>query len=133
MHRPEGDQHGEALAYAAKGRANEEYDQTDLEHGPPAVEVAHLAVQGRDHGLSQQVGRSYPRNVVEAAEVASHRGEGGGHDRGVQRRDEHHEHQPDEDDRQIATVELVRPVSHGCPGDAFGLPVAPFVSHPPGA
>jgi hypothetical protein len=52
-----------------------------------------LPYSGVETGRGEQVGGHHPRQVVQAAEVADDRRQRGRHDRLVERRQEHAEHQ----------------------------------------
>src|SRR5271165_3538028 len=80
-----------------------------------SVLVAQLPVERRDHGLGEQVGGGHPRDVIQAPKVAGNGGQRGGDDGGVQRRHEHDEHEPREDEGELAAVKLVRSVIDGQP------------------
>ena len=67
----------------------------------PPVQVAELAEERRRDRLREQVGGDDPRELVEAAEVADDRGERGGHDRLVDRRQQHAQDQAAEDDHDL--------------------------------
>src|SRR5271157_5269262 len=78
-----------------------------------SVLVAQFPVERRDHSLGEQVGGGHPRDVIQAAEVAGDGGQRGGHDGGVQRREEHDQHEPREDEGESASVKLLGSVIYG--------------------
>ena len=73
----------------AQDAADQEHDDGDLEQPLAAEEVAELAVERRRHRGRQQIGGDHPRQMVEAAELAGDRRQGGGDDRLIQRGEEH--------------------------------------------
>ena len=102
---------GKVLADAAQGRADQEDHQADLEDDAATELVTQLSVERRDHRLSEQVGGRHPRDVVKPTQVAGDGRQRGRHDRGVQRRHQHDEHQPGEHQGELAAVELLGPVN----------------------
>ena len=104
LERAEEDQLDHRLREAGEHRPGEEdHDRRD-EHGLAPEHVAELAVERRRDGRGQQVRRHDPGEVVEAAELADDRRQGGRDDRLVERGEEHAEHQRDEDRRERATL-----------------------------
>ena len=93
-------------------------DDRGLEDALAAVEVADLAVQRGRRGRGQQVRGDDPREVVEPAEVADDGRQRGGHDRLVERRQQHAERQPAVDQQDLAVGELAR-CSAGVPEGAL--------------
>ncbi len=87
-------------------RADEEHDDGEAEHRLAAVEVGDLAVQGRGRRRGQQVGRDHPGQVLQATEVADDRRQRGGHDRLVERGQQHAGHQPGKDHQDLPVGEL---------------------------
>ena len=79
----------------------------DEEERAPPVDVRELPVQRYGHGRSEHVRREDPRVVLEAAQVLRDAREGGGDDRLVERRQEHAEHEPEEDDQGAALAEWI--------------------------
>jgi hypothetical protein len=88
----EGDQLAHPLRDPAEGGADQEDHDRGLEHELPAVQVAELPVQRRGHRRGQQVGGHDPGQVLDPAEVADDRRQGGRDDRLVERRQQQHEH-----------------------------------------
>jgi hypothetical protein len=102
LHAAEDDELQHALRRAGQQRAREEHDDRDLEQDLSSVDVAELAVQRHRGRGCQQVGRDHPRQVLQTPELADDRRQRGGHDRLVERRQQHAEHQPAEHDQDLA-------------------------------
>ena len=101
LQRAERDQLVEVLAQPAERGAEQEDHERALEDDLAPVLVAELPVQRRYHRLREQVGGDDPGDVVQATEVADDRRERGGNDRLVERRQEHDEQQPAEDESKV--------------------------------
>ena len=117
LHGAERDQLVEVLADPAQRRPEQEDPERHLQHDLAAVHVAELAVERCHDGLGEQVRRHHPREVVEPAEVADDRRQGGRHDRLVERGEEHDEQQAREHDahRRPVALRLLRWCAHGRP------------------
>ena len=102
---PERDQLGHPLRQPAQRRAGQEQHQRALQHDLAPVEIAELAVQRRDRGHRQQVRRDDPREVLEPAELLDDRRQRGRHDRLIQRREQHHQHQAADHHQDAAVIE----------------------------
>ena len=115
LDRPEGDELRHALREPAEHRPDEEDHERSLQHDLAPVEVAELAVERRHDRHREQVRGDDPREVLEAAELADDRRQRGRHDRLVERRQQHHEHQPadDEEHRPAVGRPLGDRVDHG--------------------
>lgn len=117
---PEGDELEHRCRQAGQHAADQEQHDRALEELLATVEVAELAVERRRDRGGQEVGRHHPGDVVDAAEVTDDRRYGGGHDRGVDERGQHHaEQEPREDDDDLAVGEAGG-VALGAPGVAGG-------------
>ena len=92
-----------------RNEPDQEDDDRELEQQLAAVDVAELAVERHGRRRRQQVGRDHPREVLQAAEVADDRRQRRRDDRLVERREQHAEHQPAEDDQHLAVRELALP------------------------
>ncbi len=97
LHGAKGDQLGHRLRLPAKRRSDQEQDDRTLQDALATVEVAELAIQRRNGGLREQESARHPRQAAESAEVTDDRGQGCRDDRLVERREQHHQHQPPED------------------------------------
>ena len=104
LDRPERDQLRHPLRQPAQRRADQEQHERALEHDLAAVEVAELAVQRRHRRHREQVRRDHPRQVLEPTELAHDRRQRRRHDRLVERREQHHQHQPADHDEDPAAV-----------------------------
>ena len=88
----------------AERRADEEDRDRRLEDPLAPVEVAELPVDRLRDRRREQVRGDDPRVVVEPAEVADDRRQRGGHDRLVERREQHPERQRGVDDEDLAVA-----------------------------
>jgi hypothetical protein len=95
---------GHRLRGARQRGARQEDHDRDLEELLAPVHVAELSVERRRGRGGQQVARDHPGEVVHAAQVADDRGQSGGHDRLVERGQQHAEHQRAEDRKQRASI-----------------------------
>jgi hypothetical protein len=93
----ERDQLVHRLAQSREHRADEEDQDRSLEDRLAAQHVAELPVERRRDRGGEQVRRHDPGQVVQPAEVADDRRQGGRDDRLVERGQEHPEHQCGED------------------------------------
>ena len=66
-------------------------------HRAAAVDVGELAVERRDGGRGEQIGGDDPGEVLDVRIGAPDGGERGRHDRLVERREEHRQHQAEQD------------------------------------
>ena len=100
LHRAEGDElrHDSASPHSAEPMRNTTSAPCSTSLRPSWS--PELAVERRDDGDGQQVGGDDPREVLEPAEVADDRRQRGRDDRLVQRRQQHDEHEPADDDGQ---------------------------------
>ncbi len=119
LDRPEGDELRHALREPAEHGPDEEDHERSLQHDLAPVEVAELAVERRHDRHREQVRGDDPRQVLEAAELADDRRQRGRHDRLVERRQQHHEHQPadDEEHRPAVGRPVGDRVGHGAHGN----------------
>ena len=92
----EADQLGEVLSGAAQRRTGEEHGDRGEEERLAAVEVARAAPQRHRDGGAEQIGGDDPRKLVDPAEVADDRRQRRGHDRLVERREQHRQQQAGE-------------------------------------
>ena len=81
------------LRQPGEHRADDEHDDREDVDRATAVEVGDLAVQRGRRGRGQQVGGDDPGELVEAAELADDRRQGGRDDGLVERGEQHAEHQ----------------------------------------
>jgi hypothetical protein len=98
LHGAHHDQHGHAVGEAAEERADDEDEDADLEDPLAAEQITELSGKDRRDRLGEHVRGHDPAHVPGTAEIADDRRERGGHDRLVQRRQEHPEHDRAEDD-----------------------------------
>ncbi len=105
LDRPPDDQQRHVRRQPAQERAGDEHDRGHLEDHLAAEQVAELADQHRRHGLREQVRGHHPGHVLGTAQVRHDRGQRGAHDRLVQGREQHAEHDRDEDDVAAPTVQ----------------------------
>ena len=97
LHGPKADQLGHVLAEAAERGADQEDHDRGLEHELAAVEIAELAVERAGDRGAEQIRGDDPREVGDAAEVADDGRQRGRDDRLVERGEQQHEHQREED------------------------------------
>ena len=119
LDRAERHQLRQALRQAAQRRADQEQDERELQHDLAAEHVAELPVDGHHRRLREQVGGDHPRDVIEPAEVADDRRQRRGDDRLIERRHQHHQHQPGEDDEHAVRIMLAsshRPILYRAAG-----------------
>jgi hypothetical protein len=102
---PEGDQLAHVLGQAAQGRAGQKDHDRGQEDRLAAIEVADLAPERRGGGGGEQVGGDHPGQVVEAAQVADDRGQGGGDDRLIEGAQQHREQEPAKGEQNLASAE----------------------------
>ena len=95
---PEDDQLRHVLREPAQHRSDEEDDDRGLDDDLASIQIAELPVQRARDGRREQVRGHDPREVREPAEVADDGRQSSGHDRLVERREEHDEHERAEDD-----------------------------------
>jgi hypothetical protein len=98
----EADQLAERAGHAGQSRAGQEDDDRRDEQRLASVEIAGAPPQRHRDGGAQQVGGDDPGELVEATEVADDRGQRRGHDRLVQRRQEHRQQQAAERQHELA-------------------------------
>ena len=85
----------------AGDRADDEDDDAREQRHPPPMDVGELAVERRHGGGGEQIGRHHPGQMRHVAELAPDRRHGGGDDGLVQRRQEHGEHDAEDDGADI--------------------------------
>ncbi len=107
----EGDQLRHRLREAAEHRPDQEDHDRGLQDALAAVQVSELAVERARDGGGQEIRGHHPRQVGDPAEVADDRRERRRHDRLVERGQQEHEHQRDED-RADARLRLEGGVRH---------------------
>ena len=105
LHRAERDEHDHGRAQAGQDRADQEDDDRGLEEDLPAVLVAQLAPQRGGHRGGEQVGGDDPGDVGAALEVTDDRRQRRGHDRLVERGEQHAEHERADDEQDAAAAE----------------------------
>ena len=99
------------LGHRLRGRADdpaghEQHDAADEEQ-PPAVHVGQPAVDRRGDRRGEHVGGEDPRVVLDAAEVGDDHRQRGGHDRLVERGQQHAQQHADDRDQRLAAREQV--------------------------
>src|ERR1051325_6321671 len=104
LDRAEEDELHHASAQSAQDRSGQEEHDGALEHALSTVEIPELAIERGDDGLREQVGGDDPRKVLDTAELAHDRGEGGGDDGRVERGKEHGQDEAAEDDEDARLV-----------------------------
>jgi hypothetical protein len=104
LQRAEGDQLRQVLRGAAQRRPGEEDADGGEEQRLAAVEVARPPPQRHGHGGAQQVGGDDPRELIEPTEVAHDRGQRRGHDRLVERREQHRQQQAGEGRAEVGVL-----------------------------
>ena len=105
LERAERDQHDHGRADAGQDRAGHEDDDGRLEEDLPAVLVTQLAPERGGHREGQQVRGDHPGDVRAAMEVADDGRQRGGHDRLVERGEQHAEHERADDEQDAAAAE----------------------------
>jgi hypothetical protein len=94
---PEGGEHVHRCGRRARGRPDDEDRDGEQEEAAPTVDVGELAVERRRDRGGDQVRRGRPRLPVQPAEVVGDGADRRGHDRLVERGEEHPRHEGDED------------------------------------
>ena len=99
------------LRHRLRGRADDaaghEQDDAEDEEQPPAVHVGQAAVDRRRDRRGEHVGGEHPRVVLDAAEVGDDHRQRGGHDRLVERGEQHAQQHADDGDQRLAAGEQV--------------------------
>ena len=118
------DQHQHARRGGAGGRARHEHAERHQHHAAPAVNVAELAVERRDHGRGQQISDHHPGQVLEIVEGAADGRQRRRHDGLVQRAEKHRQRQAADDGDDLAPAELALggAMAAGFRRDAFAAP-----------
>ena len=118
------DQHQHARRGGAGGRARHEHAERHQHHAAPAVNVAELAVERRDHGRGQQISDHHPGQILEIVEGAADGRQRRRHDGLVQRAEEHRQRQAADDGDDFAPAELALggAMAAGIRRDAFDVP-----------
>ena len=109
LQRAERDQLAHVLREAAEHRADEEDHDRRLQDLLAAVEVAELPVERAGDRRGEQVGGDDPRQVLDPAEVADDRRQRRRDDRLVERGEQQHEHQRDEDQADTGLGAAIAP------------------------
>ena len=97
LHGPKQDELNHPLGDARQQRPRQEDQDRGLEHDPPPVQIADLAVQRRADGRAEQVRRDHPGVVVEAAQLTDNARQRRGDNRLVERRQQQPGHEAGED------------------------------------
>ena len=114
LHRAGGDQLDHRVGQPGEDRPDQEDHDRGLEELLAAVQVAQLPPQRRGRRRGQQVRGHHPGQMGQPVQVAGDRRQGGGHDRLVQRGQQHAEQQCADDDQHPAAAQRGRP--GGCGG-----------------
>ena len=89
----------------AGDRADQEDDDGEKHHAPPAVDVGQLAEQRRHRGVGEQIRGHHPGQVLDVAERAPDGRQRRRHDGLLERREEHGEQDADHDGADRGMVE----------------------------
>ena len=86
----------ELTRQAAQGRAQGEDHHAADQNRLSAIEVRQLAIDRHHHGRGQKIGRGHPGIEAEPFQLGGDAGHGGRNDGLVERRQQKHNHQPDQ-------------------------------------
>jgi hypothetical protein len=106
LHRTPGNQPAHVLGETAGRRCDHEDAGRELEDQLASEQVAELSGEHRGDGVGQQIGRHDPAQMSGTAQVTDDGRQRGGHDRLVQRREQHAEQHGDEDQVHPPTIHL---------------------------
>ena len=102
----EADQLAHVLRQARQCRPDQEDHDRCLEHDLAPVQIADLAVERRRRRRRQQIRRHHPRQMIQTAQITNDRRQRRRHDRLIQSRQEHPQHQPAEHHQDLPMGQL---------------------------